>query len=406
MNWLPFRIARRYLFTKKSTNAINVITGISMFGIAVGTAALVLVLSVFNGFEDLLAGMFNKFNPEIKVTPASGKTFETDSVLLSKVRAMPGVAYVSETLEEISFFDYKENQDFGTLKGVDEHFHQVVGIDSAMLEGAFQLQENDRSLAVLGTGIRNKLDIGIENILGGINVYAPKRRQGGPLDQPFRRRSLYPAGVFAIQQDYDFQYVITNIDFIRDLLEVGDVVSAWEIKSKPGFDLRKVGREVQNLLGDQYVVKDRFQQEEAFLKLMQMEKWLGFAVVSLMIVLVAFNVVGVLWMIVLEKQEDIAILKSMGMNERMVRSIVLNQGGLITGIGMVSGFFLAILLYVLQKNFNLVPIGAGFVIDSYPLAIRGFDFIIVSIVVLAIGLLASFPPARRAERIPALVREA
>ena len=406
MNWLPFRIARRYLFAKKSTNAINVITGISMFGIAVGTAALVLVLSVFNGFEDLLAGMFNKFNPEIKVTPASGKTFETDSVLLAKVRAMPGVAYVSETLEEISFFDYKENQDFGTLKGVDEHFHQVVGIDSAMLEGAFQLQENDRSLAVLGTGIRNKLDIGIENILGGINVYAPKRRQGGPLDQPFRRRSLYPAGVFAIQQDYDFQYVITNIDFIRDLLEVGDVVSAWEIKSKPGFDLRKVGREVQNLLGDQYVVKDRFQQEEAFLKLMQMEKWLGFAVVSLMIVLVAFNVVGVLWMIVLEKQEDIAILKSMGMNERMVRSIVLNQGGLITGIGMVSGFFLAILLYVLQKNFNLVPIGAGFVIDSYPLAIRGFDFIIVSIVVLAIGLLASFPPARRAERIPALVREA
>lgn len=402
----PLLIARRYLFAKRSTNAINIITGISVFGIAIGTAALILILSVFNGFEDLLSDLFGHFNPQIKVTPAKGKTFATDSLTLEKIRALPGVAFVSETLEEIAFFEYEGSQDFGVLKGVDANFARVNGIDSTIREGYYVLQEEDRNCAILGAGMRNKLSINVSNPIATLTIYMPTEKQGGVLSKPFITRYVYPKGTFAIQQDFDNQYVLSNLAFVRELLEVPvGTVSALELKCKPGVSPASVKKALAGILGEGFVLRDSYEQNEAFFKVMQLEKWMGYAITCLMLILMAFNMVGALWMIVLDKQKDISILKSMGADDSAVRSIFLGEGLLLTLLGMIIGMTVAIGLYVIQKTYGIVTIPQGFLVDSYPISMRVADFLPVTITVLTIGLLASLPPAGRAARVPAFLRE-
>lgn len=399
-------IARRYLFAKRSTNAINIITGISVFGIAIGTAALLLVLSVFNGFEDLLSGLFGHFNPQVKITPSKGKTFAPDSLTLSRLRNLPGILLVSETLEEIAFFEYEGSQDFGVLKGVDELFARVNDIDSTVREGQYQLHIDDRNCAVLGAGMRNKLSINVESATQTLAVYMPTSEQKGVLDKPFKTRYLYPAGTFAIQQDFDNQYVLTNLDFMRDILDAPPgTVSALEIRCKPGAAVSSVKKQVREVMGEGYTVKDSYEQNEAFFKVMQLEKWMGFAITSLMLVLMAFNTIGALWMIVLDKQKDISVLKSMGATDRMVHRIFLFEGLLLTLLGMGIGLLLAIGLYALQKTYGIITIPQGFLVESYPIAMRTGDFLPVIATVIAIGLLAALPPAQRAVRVPAFLRE-
>jgi lipoprotein-releasing system permease protein len=263
---LPWFFARRYMFAKRSTNAIHIITGISVGGIAIGTAALILVLSVFNGFEDLLGGLFGYFNPEIKVTAAKGKTFALDSTQLAQIRALPGVAVASETLEEIAFFEYLGVQDFGTLKGVDAYFARVTDIDSTIREGRYSLKDGERNLAVTGAGLRNKLSLNIDDPLSDLVVYMPTQEQG-VLDQPFKTRRMSPTGTFAIQQDFDYQYILTNLDFMRELLGVdSNRVSALEIRCKPGFKADAVKPDVERIMGAGFVLKNRFEQNKPFLR--------------------------------------------------------------------------------------------------------------------------------------------
>jgi lipoprotein-releasing system permease protein len=401
----PLLVARRYLFAKRSTNAINIITGISVLGVAIGTAALILVLSVFNGFEDLLSGLFGHFNPQIKVTPAKGKTFEPDSLQMARLRALPGIAFVSETLEEIAFFEYEGSQDFGVLKGVDSLFARVNGIDSTLQEGEYLLQSDERNFAVLGAGMRNKLSVNVSNPLSTMTVFMPAE-QKGVLDKPFKTRLMYPAGTFAIQQDFDNQYILTGLDFARELLEASPAtVSSLEIKCRSGADVGAVKRDIAGILGDGYRIRDEYEQNEAFFKVMQLEKWMGYAITSLMLVLMAFNTIGALWMIVLDKQKDISTLKSLGATDRMIHRIFLFEGLLLTLFGMVIGMALAVGLYALQKNIGLIRIPEGFLVDSYPIAMRWQDFLPVVITVLTIGLLASLPPARRAVQTSAYLRE-
>lgn len=402
---LSLKIARRYLFAKKSTNAINIITGISVVGIAIGTAALVLVLSVFNGFEDLIIGLMSKFNPDVKVTAVVGKTFVPDSSKIAQLEALPGVELVSQTLEEVAFFEYGQSQDFGVVKGVDDKYHQVNGIDSAIFEGQYRLQAGERNLAVLGGGLRNKLQVDIEDPFATLNIFMAKREKTAGLEQPFKKRMAYPAGSFKIQQDFDNQYVLVSLEFARDLLGAYDEVSALELKFKPNADHAATIASVKSLLGNDFLVKDRYQQDEAFLKLMNIEKWMSFALLSLTLILVAFNMIGSLWMIVLEKKADISILKSMGGRNALVRNIFLGQGFLLCMLGLGTGFVLAILLYALQKLFGIVPIPEGFVVDAYPISMRLLDLVAVAVVVLVIGVLASLPAALRASKVPALVRE-
>jgi len=404
---LPLRIARRYLFAKKSTNAINLITGIAVFGICLGTAALVLILSVFNGFEDLITSMYSNFDPDVKITPMQGKTFEVDSATLQQLRDVDGVAIVSETLEEVAFFEYKDNQDFGTLKGVDENWVLVTRMDSTVREGQFELLQGDRQMAVLGLGMRNKLGVNVEDVFTGIGVYMPKRQEVGMFEQQFRKRTVYPAGTFVIQQEFNNQYVITSLEFARQLLGTRDRSSALEFKLSPASEAqqRNIIEQIQSIMGPEYEVKNRYQQEETFMRLMQMEKWLSYAIVSLMMLLVAFNMVGALWMVVLEKKKDIAILKSMGALDSSIRNIFLNEGFLLCASGVVAGFLLALITYWLQITFGIVRIPGNFVVDAYPVSIRLIDFVIVALTVISIGVLASVPPALRAKRISSIIRE-
>ncbi len=404
---LPLLFSRRYLFARRSTNAINIITGISVLGVAIGTAALILVLSVFNGFEDLLSNLFGHFNPELKITPAKGKTFQADSLVLSKLRAIPEVAIVSETLEEIAFFEHEGSQDFGVLKGVDSLFARVNGIDSdtTLREGQYLLKDGERNCLVLGAGVRNKLSVNVGNPLSVITLYMPEQKTG-LLDKPFKARQASPVGTFAIQQEFDNEYVLTNLAFVRELLEATPTtVSALEIKCRPGANMSSVKAQARALLGEGFTMKDHYEQNEAFFKVMQLEKWMGFAITSLMLLLMAFNTVGALWMIVLDKQRDISTLKSLGATDVTVHRIFLYEGFLLTLLGMGIGLVLAIGLYLVQKYYGIVTIPEGFLVTSYPIAMRVSDFLPVALTVLGIGFLASLLPARRARQVPAFLRE-
>ncbi len=402
----PLLVARRYLFAKRSTNAINIITGISVLGVAIGTAALILVLSVFNGFEDLLSGLFGYFNPEVKVVPAKGKTFVPDSAQLVQLRGLPGVWRVSESIEETAMFQQGDAVYFGVMKGVDSLFAKVTGLDSTVVEGSYRLQEEDRNCAVIGVELASKLGVNVHNPIAFLRVFMPTDQSEGALSNPYKARLLYPAGVFAIQQEYDNQYILSNIEFVRELLEAPDgAVSALEIKCASGANMREVKKRVQALMGPDFTVKDRYEQNEAFFKVMQLEKWMGYAITSLMLILMAFNTIGALWMIVLDKQKDISTLKSLGATDGLVRRIFLLEGLLLTLLGMGIGMVLAVILYFIQKYYGLITIPEGFLVNTYPIAMRPSDFIPVTVTVLGIGLLAALAPARRAVQVSAFLRE-
>lgn len=402
---LSIKIARRYLFAKKSTNAINLITSIAVFGIAVGTAALILVLSVFNGFEDLITGMFSHFNPDVKITSVEGKTFEDDPMLINDILIVGGIAQLSRTLEEVAYFKYKDQQNFGKIKGVDSHFQYVLNFDSTMREGKFQLYQKDRDLAVVGWGMRNKLGININDEFAGLSVFMAKKKES-PFDpRPFRRKTLYPSGSFAIQQEFDNEYVLTSLEFAQNLTKSKNRISSIEIKLKPGYQTEAVYEALQNAVGDQFVVKNKHQQQESFLQLMKVEKWLAFAITSLMMLLVSINMIGALWMIVLDKQRDIAILRSMGMTVNNVQGIFLYLGGFLTLLGIIIGFILALVIYYLQTTIGLVKVPGDAIIDAYPTSLRALDFVVVFSVVFIIGSLASIAPSLRAKKVDPLIRE-
>lgn len=402
---LPLRIARRYLFAKKSTNAINIITGIAVFGLCVGTAAMILVLSVFNGFEDLISSMYSNLNPDLLITPEKGKTFEVSPEELKRIQGLNGVQVVSRTLEEKAYFDARGNQVIGILKGVDENFTLVNNIAETIKEGNYKFQSGDRELAVVGFGMRSKLGIDIQNPLSYINVYMVKKRQVGPFEQPFVKRILFPEGTFFIEPEFNNNYILSSLEFAQELLRAGDAISALEIRLHRGYEPRLVQQEIEAILGEGFLIRDRYAQNEAFLKLMQVEKWLSFAIVGLMLLLVAFNLIGALWMVVLEKQKDIAILKSMGAPDRSVQRIFLNQGMLLSLFGLITGSLLALLFFFIQKQFSIIGIPGSFSINAYPISLRWMDFVVVAFTVMGIGLLASVMPAQRARRVPALIRE-
>lgn len=393
------RLAIRYIFGKKSTNVINIITGIAVFGIAIGTAALILVLSVFNGFNELITGLFQKFNPDIKVTPAIGKTFPEDTLVIEKLRMVGGVAEISSTLEELALFEYNNSQTFGVVKGVDKRYADVTTIKSAIVEGRYLLSQTPPPSIVLGAGIARRLAVNIDDDLTPLSVYTPKRKKTSPFEAPFVTKFLDPVGVFAIQQEFDQEYTFTDLEFAKELFDQQGMLSALEIKFDSTKSLKTTEQEITAILGPDYVIKDRYRQDEAFLKLMNIEKWMSYAIVCLTLLLVSFNMIGALWMIVLDKRSDIAILKALGLNNASVRSIFLHCGMLLCTLGLIVGFIIAIVLYIIQTTIGIVTIPDGFVVSTYPVALNIKDFFVVGITVLAIGSLASLPAARRAAGI-------
>ncbi len=399
---LPIKFARRYLFAKRSTNAINIISGITVFGLAVGTAALVLVLSVFNGLEGLIKSMSSNFTPDVKVAPLKGKVFSIEPETLLEIMELPGVTNISKTLEEIAFFEYRKSQTFGTLKGVDKYFHKVTAIDSTLFQGEYLINNNEANFALLGRGMRNKLRVDIDDPVFPLKVFMAKRKK--TMGNPFRTKLAMPRGIFSIQPEFDQKYVLSSLEFAQSLMNYETEISFLEIKLNPEIGSAETVAAIQGILGPEFSVKDRYQQDEGFNKVMNVEKWITYAITSLTLMLVAFNMIGALWMVVMDKKKDISILKAMGASNRLVRNIFLNEGILLSFVGMGAGFALALFLYFLQKQFSIVP-SPGFIVDAYPIEMKFSDFVVVAITVFIVGLIASIPPSLKAASIPAIVRE-
>lgn len=400
---LAFKIAKRYLFGKKSINAINIITGISVLGISIGAAALVLILSVFNGFEDLIRSNFNAFNPEIKITPAKGKYFEVDSVFLRKLNSISGIENYSLIQEEVAYFEYDNNRSVGIIKGVDNNFDKVNNIDTTIIAGEFLLKKNGLNFGVIGSGLASKLGVNTSDQLTPLSIYILKKKTKGPLDPFYKRTEVLPAGKFALQSETDMKYLIVPIELSKYLLGMKNKYSAIEIKTSG--ETYKVKEQLQSKLGNDFVIKNRMEQDAELMNIMNMEKWISYAIVSLTLFLVAFNMIGSLWMIVLDKRRDISILQSMGANKKLIKRIFIYEGLLISGIGLIIGIILALLFYFAQKDFGIIGIPEGFIIDAYPIQLRVLDFVIVAITVFFIGILISILPSYRAGRIPAFLRE-
>jgi lipoprotein-releasing system permease protein len=410
---LPFRFALRYIFSKKSTNVINLISGISVFGITLGSMALIVILSVFNGFEDLLRDLISSFKPDLHISAVEGKVFVPDQDKIKQLSEIEGVEAVTKTLTEIALFEYDGLQNLGMMKGVDDAFLKVIAIDTTVQRGQYRLgsSETDADFGVLGATLEHTLQIGTLQS-SSMTVYMPKREKekftaGG---EPFRKQRFFPTAIYSVKQlDYD-NCAIVSLKFAQKLLAYKEgEISALELKLDPEVSVNKVQAEVKAIMGDAFAVKNRYEQDEAFFKITNLEKWVGFLIFAFTLVLVAFNMVGALWMLVLEKRKDIAHLKAMGASNSLVRNIFLAEGALMSIIGVSVGCVLAAVLCLLQQQFGLVQLegaDSSFVVQAYPVAMRFSDFVVVILTVLIIGSLAALLPAMRAARIKGLVRQA
>lgn len=400
----PFFIARRYVFSKKSTNAINVISAISVVGVAVGTMALVIVLSVFNGFHDLVASFFTNFDPQIELVPTQGKTAPADDPLLDQIRKMPEVGVHTDVLEDHGLAVYGDRQQMVTVMGVDENFTQLTNISDILYgDGEFSLQAANLFYAI--PGIRLAQDMGLgARFEGYLKLYAPVRRgQITELADPsegFVVDSLISPGVvFAVNQaKYDRDRVICSIGFARRLFDQDGMLSSLQIRLKPGSDLGAVKKQMREIVGSKYRVLDRFEQQSDTFNIMQIEKVLAYVFLTFILMVACFNIISSLSMLIIDKKADAATLRNLGATDKQIRSIFLFEGRIISAIGAVVGILLGLLLCWLQQEFGLVHMGdsaGSFVVNAYPVSVHYDDVAIVFVTVLLIGWAAAWIPTRK-----------
>lgn len=394
---LSLYIAKRYLFAKKSRNAINVISSVSVAGVTVGTMALIIVLSVFNGLETLVRSIFNTFDPDLKITPAAGKTFIPDSASLTLLSSVNGVACYSLCLEENALLKYGEKQYIATIKGVDENFSMVTGIDSSMWDGEFILRsEQGRPFAIPGIGIANFLGMRI-NFITPLNIYVPKRSGSADLnaEDAFVRNFIFPSGIYQVEQDYDSKYVFLPIDFARDLLEYDTEVTSLEIKFEERANEPAVQRDVTKIFGDEYIVQNKYEQQEIFYKVMRSERLAIFFILTLILIIASFSIIGSLTMLIIEKERDIEILRSLGADNALIRKIFIFEGWLISIFGALAGIILGFIICWIQQTYGIIRLqGESLIMDAYPVVMNARDFIIVPATVLLIGFWAAWYPVR------------
>jgi len=396
-------IARRYLFGKKSTNAINWISRIVILGMTIGTAAMIILMSVFNGFEGLLSNLFNAYNPDFKVYPKEGLYLDISEDQIISLKSIPEIQAVARTIQEVALFEYDGSQEAGYIKGVDESYTEVSNIDSIIVRGDFKLKDGAINLGVLGIGMFNKLSVNPSDGLTPITVYMPKRKKRGPLDTDYKALSIYAKGVFSVGNEDDTQVIISNFEFVNKLLDKDGAISYLEIKSSPDADENIIRDHIERVIGSGINVKNRYQQDEAYLRIMNIEKWVTFLIVALTILIISFNLVGSLWMIVLDKKKDISILRSMGMTPSHITKIFIQLGLLMGVVGMVLGMIISLILYALQVSYGLVSVPSGFLIESYPIALKWTDFLVAGSTVLIISFLASIFPALKTRNITSAV---
>jgi lipoprotein-releasing system permease protein len=395
----PFYIAKRYFFAKKSHNAINILSWVSILGVAVGTMALIIVLSVFNGLERLILSLFNAFNPDIEITIREGKTFQVSDLPLEELARIPGVAVYSQILEETGLITYRDRQHLITMRGVDDQFVRASGVDTLLVDGEYLLREGDLDYIILGQGVAYMLGANIHDFLNPLTLYIPRR---GPVAamhpaQAFNATSAYASGVFGIQAEFDLEYILVDIELARFLLDYKDEVTAIVVRLTPDANINRVQREIQQLLGNEYQVRDRLQQQQMLYRIMRTEKWAIFFILSFILLIAAFNVTGSISMLVIEKTPDISILKTMGASQHTISRIFLLQGLMISLGGATLGIILGSFVSWLQMRFGIISIQAEgtFIIDAYPVCVQLSDILLVAATVFMIGFVASYIPLKR-----------
>ena len=409
MQTVNFLFAWRYFKAKKTTNAINVISWISIIAIIIGTAALILVLSVFNGFEDLVKSLYSSFYPDLKISPVSGKQIILTQAQLNKLRAVKGVRSISLIAEEKALLQNGEYQSIIYLKGVDENYTSVTTVADHIIKGSFNTGEANNPRLVLGAGIENAVGVQSDRNLAPLLVYLPKKAEvdlSNPL-QSISADTINTAGTFVIQQDFDNKYAITNLQFVKQMLGMpADAYSAAEISIMQNEDENDIKELMANMLQSNYRVETRYEQNKSLYSIMQIEKWVIYAVLSLILIVAAFNMVGALTMLVLEKKQDIGVLHALGGSQTFIQKIFLSEGLLLATIGGGFGMLIALILALVQINFKIIPLtGGSFLIDYFPVKLSMMDFLLVGVTVFFIALIASWVPARKAAMQQHALRE-
>ena len=398
----PFFIARRYLFSKKSTHVINVISSISVIGVAVATMALVIVLSVFNGFHDLVASLFTSFDPQLKVVPVEGKTAPSDDPILTQIRLLPEVDVATETVEDQALAIYDGKQAMVRIKGVDDNFAELSHITDILYgDGSFSLHAANLEYGILGIRLAQTLGIGAQWD-GYLKIYAPQKEGQLDLSNPgegFVADSLNSPGVlFSVRQSkYDKNYIVTSIAFARNLFGQQGMLSDLEIRLKEGSDLNAVKAEMQKIAGTKYKVLDRFEQQEDTFKIMSIEKLMAYIFLTFILIVACFNIIGSLSMLIIDKKNDVVTLRNLGANDKQITRVFLFEGRMIAGIGAVIGIGLGLLLCLLQQQYGFVRLGeseGSFIVDAYPVSVHYTDVAIIFVTVIAVGWLAVWYPVR------------
>lgn len=395
-----FIFAWRYFKAKKSTNAINIIAWVSVTAIAFATAALLVLWSAFNGFEDLVKSLYATFYTDLKVSAVSGKTIQLNGGQIARLRGIPNIRDLSLVAEEKALLQNQDFQAIIEIKGVDSNYVRVTSIEQSLVRGTFSLGDAEYPGAVMGVGIENAVAILSDRAINALTIYLP-RRGTADLNNPlssFTESKIIPNGAFAVEQGFDNKYVLTNLDFVRQHLNFGpDEYSGVEIALVNPHLEKTTRKEIEQILGTGYRVQTRYEQNSSLYTVMRLEKYAIFGIFILVLIVAAFNMIGALSMLVLEKQKDIQILQSMGATRNWIQKVFLTEGFVLAGIGSGIGILLAITLCFLQLQFKLIPLeGTSFIIDYYPVKLVFSDFVIVAATVFIIALTASWIPSKRA----------
>lgn len=397
---LAFKIALRYLFSKKSTNAINIISMVSMVGMGLGAFALIVLLSVFNGFENLVLDLQNSFYADLEVKAVKGKTFKPTNEFLEKISNTEGVEAYCFVLEENAYLKYEDKEKIATIKGVDQNFYNVSRIEPNIAAGKPTLVENGINYAIIGSGIDYVLGTNVNNPLEPIKINIPKKGKSTAIvaSQLFNSGQVMPGGVFLIQSEFDNKYMIIPLSLMRKITKEKEAISSIEIRTTENSNLAKIKQKLTERLGKDFSITPRNEQDKALYKAMQAERWAVFAILGLIMFIISFNIVGSLSMISIEKKKDISILKAMGLKKNTVKQIFILQGVMGSVLGALIGLSLGLLILGAQKMFGFIglPSNGGFVIDAYPVHILFKDIVLSFLMVVIISIIASVYPAKKA----------
>lgn len=380
-----------------------------MAGMGGGAMFLIIILSVFNGFEGLVKKLYNAFYPDIKITAIEGKTFAADTSLINLLKEVNGVLYVSRSLEENAYLKYKDKENIATIKGVENNFKNITGIDSFILYGKYELENQGRDQAILGAAIDEVLNTDMEEPILSMQIMVPKKGRKVYInpEDAFEKNFAIPIGVFAIQQEFDSKYVLLPYHLTEELLNEYDRASSIEIKVRPDANIKAIISDMQRIVGKSLKVKDRFQQNETLYKVVKTERLAVYVILSFIMFIISFNIIGSLSMLVLDKQKDISILKAMGATPTAIRNIFLLEGLLSAAIGALIGLMLGFIICFIQQKFGLVKLqGSGsFIIDAYPVEMHFSDFLLAFLIVIVISFLASIYPANKASQRQASLKQ-